>query len=52
MAREVRQAAAREWTLWEMATSKLIPDSKVSTESFFLLLFEATFSSFSNDKKS
>jgi hypothetical protein len=26
----VRQAAAREWTLWEMATSKLIPDSKVN----------------------
>jgi hypothetical protein len=38
MAREVRQAAAREWTLWEMATSKLIPDSKVNTESFFAYL--------------
>ena len=24
----VRQAAAREWCLWEMSTSKLIPDTK------------------------
>ena len=24
----VRRAAAREWTLWEMGTSKLLPDSK------------------------
>jgi hypothetical protein len=39
MSREVRQAAAREWTLWEMATSKLIPDSKVSTEIFFAYYF-------------
>ena len=23
---EVRRAAAREWTLWEMGTSKLMPD--------------------------
>jgi hypothetical protein len=38
LAREVRQAAAREWTLWEMATSKLIPDSKVNKESFFAYL--------------
>lgn len=25
--REIRRAAAREWTLWEMSTSKLMPDS-------------------------
>jgi len=25
---DVRRAAAREWTLWEMGTSKLIPDTK------------------------
>jgi len=25
---EVRRAAAREWTLWEMGTSKLLPDTK------------------------
>ena len=25
--RDVRRAAAREWTLWEMGTSKLMPDS-------------------------
>ena len=25
--RETRCAAAREWTLWEMGTSKLMPDS-------------------------
>ena len=24
----VRRAAAREWTLWEMGTSKLLPDTK------------------------
>ena len=24
---DTRRAAAREWTLWEMGTSKLIPDS-------------------------
>ena len=24
---EVRRAAAKEWCLWEMGTSKLIPDS-------------------------
>lgn len=26
--REVRRGAAREWTLWEMSTSKLLPDTK------------------------
>jgi len=25
---DIRRAAAREWTLWEMGTSKLIPDTK------------------------
>ena len=25
--KEVRRAAAKEWCLWEMGTSKLIPDS-------------------------
>ena len=36
--REIRRAAAREWTLWEMSTSKLMPDSayidKVSVKLF------------------
>ena len=27
LSQEVRRAAAKEWCLWEMGTSKLIPDS-------------------------
>ena len=37
---EVRRAAAKEWCLWEMGTSKLIPDSAYIDKVVFLLIFQ------------
>ena len=40
--RDVRRAAAREWTLWEMGTSKLMPDSSyIDKVSYILVVFKA-----------
>jgi len=41
--KSVREAAAREWCLWEMCTSKLIPDTKY-TDKAEDLAFAAAFS--------
>ena len=45
--RDVRLAAAKEWCLWEMSTSKLIPDAKYMDKADNLE-FAAAFSRYSN----
>ena len=37
---EVRRAAAKEWCLWEMGTSKLIPDSAYIDKVVLLLILQ------------